>query len=100
MRRGRRMRAGLGALAALVLLAASCGGEIVGVGNSGNRLAGESLAEEVAEAIARHEGAPAVSDELLGQAFDAIAQHARQGDAEAALIVFRVAERQRKAKED
>ena len=78
---------------------AACGGEVVGIGNSGNRIAEGGVLEEVAEALAGHPGTPEVTDEMLAQIFSSILGRATQGDAEAALIVLRVAEEQRQEDE-
>ena len=75
---------------------AACGGEIVGIGNSGNRIAAGGLLEEVAEALAEnHPGTPRVTDEMLVEIFSAILGRASRGDPEAARIVLQVAEQQR-----
>jgi hypothetical protein len=87
---------GLGMLSASV---AGCGGEIVGIGNGGNRI-GQGATEEVAEALAKHPGTPRVTDAELTRIFAAIFERATDGDPEAALIVLRVAEEQREADED
>ncbi len=89
--------------AAAALLAASCGGgrtAIVGLGNGGNRIIEGGMLDEVADALAEYEGTPRVSDETLVQVFAAVLSRATRGDPEAALIVLRVAERQREASED
>lgn len=75
------------------------GGEIVGIGNSGNRI-GEGVPEEVAEALAKHPETPRVTDAELTRIFAAILERATGGDPEAALIVLRVAEEQREADAD
>ena len=78
-----------------------CGGggagqaAVVGFGNIGNRLSGDDISEELAEALAESEGVPAVSDDTLAAIFGAIVTRARNGDPEAALIVLRTAEAQR-----
>ncbi len=74
---------------------AACGGEIVGIGNSGNRIAAGGLLEEVAEALAENPGTPRVTDEMLVEIFSAILGRASRGDPEAARIVLQVAEQQR-----
>ncbi len=81
-------------------LAASCGTAIVGLGNSGNRISEGGMLDEVAEALADYEGTPQVSDALLGQIFAAVVGRATEGDPEAALIVLRVAERQRRVEQE
>ena len=82
----------LGALGASV---AACGGEIVGIGNSGNRTATGGQLEEVADALAANPVTPRVTDEMLVGIFSAILGRASRGDPEAALIVLQVAEQQR-----
>ena len=83
----------------------SCGGgagrtAVVGLGNGGNRIfeAGDT-AEALAEQLVEHAGTPEITDELLTEIFESIVTHARAGDPEAALIVFRVAAEQRENKE-
>ncbi len=82
-------------VAALGSSLAACGGEIVGIGNSGNRIAAGGLLEEVAEALAENPGTPRVTDEMLVEIFSAILGRASRGDPEAARIVLQVAEQQR-----
>lgn len=80
--------------------ALSCGGDIVGLGNSNNRiLDGAGLAEELAEALAEQAATPRIEDATLVEIFGAILARARSGDAESALIVLRVAESQRAREE-
>ena len=85
--------------------AISCGGgagrtAVVGLGNGGNRIfESGGLAEALAEELARHGGTPEIGDELLAEIFESIVTHAREGDPEAALIVFRVAAEQREKEE-
>ncbi len=86
----------------LVLAATGCGAfdtGIIGVGNSGNRLPGDTVDERIAEALAEHEGTPVVTDETLAEVFGAILTHAKDGDPAAALIVFKLAEEQRSEQE-
>ncbi len=89
--------------AAAALLVASCGGgrtAVVGFGNGGNRIIEGGMLDEVADALAEYEGTPRVSDETLVQVFAGVLSRATRGEPEAALIVFRVAERQREATDD
>ena len=74
---------------------AACGGEVVGIGNNGNRIGAGGLLEEVAEALAENPGTPRVTDEMLVEIFSAILGRASRGDPEAARIVLQVAEQQR-----
>ena len=71
----------VGALGASV---AACGGEIVGIGNVGNRIAAAGVLEEVASGLAENPGTPQVTDEVLAEIFSAILGRATQGDPEAA----------------
>ncbi len=101
---GRSIRLGSSLACALALLAAtSCGGgagSAVGFSNGGNKIIESGgIAELVAEALAEHPGTPPINDEALAEIFGAILDHARDGDPEAALIVFRVAEKQRQEAE-
>ena len=82
-------------LGALGSSLAACGGEIVEIGHSGNRIAPGGLLEEVAEALAENPGTPRVTDEMLVEIFSAILGRASRGDPEAARIVLQVAEQQR-----
>jgi hypothetical protein len=73
---------------------------VVGLGNGGNRiLESGGIAEAIAVELAQHAGTPEISNELLAEIFQSIVTHAREGNPEAALIVFRVAAEQR-AKEE
>ena len=90
----------VGALATLCASVAACGGEIVGIGNSGNRIAAIGMAEEVAEALAEVPETPQVTDDVLAQIFPAILRRAKQGDPEAALIVMHLAKQQREQEEE
>jgi hypothetical protein len=86
----------------LVILTTSvvaCGGEIVGIGNGGNRIFEGGVLGEVTEALAEHPGTPQVTDAMLSQIFSAILGRATQGDPEAALIVLQVAREQRQEDE-
>lgn len=78
---------------------AACGGEVVGIGNSGNRIVEGGVLGEVAEALAENPGTPRVTDEVLAQIYSAILGRATQGDPEAALIVLQVAREQRQEQE-
>jgi hypothetical protein len=78
----------------------SCGGEIVGFGNSGNRLVQGGVSDEVAEALAAQPGTELVTDETLAQIFAAILGRATRGDPEAALIILKVAQEQRAQAEE
>ena len=79
-----------------------CGGgetAVIGVGNSGNRFVMDELAEDVAEALAKEDATPRVTDEMITEVFQAILDGARRGDAQAALIVLRTASAQRRPPE-
>jgi hypothetical protein len=83
-------------IAALLLAVAGCGGETVvsGVGNSGNVI-GANVTDRLAHELAEAPAIPAVSDDDLRAAFAAIRARAVEGDAEAALVLLRVAAHQR-----
>jgi len=86
----------LGATSAV--LACGVGDDIVsGVGNGGNRFYATPVIDELAEQLASNAVVAPVTDEMLRTAFDAIAERAANGDPDAALILFRVAEEQRRA---
>ena len=104
--RGRIARTSMGSLfiaCLLVLQTVGCsgGGEtaVIGFNNHGNTLGIAGLAEELADALADLEVTPSVSDEMIADVFAAILERARQGDAEAALIILMVAEEQREAED-
>ncbi len=99
MRRSMRLGTSFG-LAVALAGAISCGGRVVGVGNGGNRIfeAG-GIAEALAEELAEDAATPEITDELLAEIFQSTVTHARAGDPEAALIVFRVAAEQREDEE-
>lgn len=100
MRTRRVGRIGVLVLAGLAVVTASCGrSTVVGIGNSANRIVENGLLEEVAAALVRQPSIPPVTDEQLVEVFDAIVARADDGDPEAALIVFLVAEEQRKPPE-
>jgi len=86
---------------ALCSAAVACGGgrtAVVGLGNSSNRIVeGDGIVQDLAEALAQSPATPKIDDEMLAEIFDTILENARDGDAEAALIVLRVAEQQREA---
>ena len=93
---------GVLALAALLGLSSGCGGETVisGIGNSGNVVGEGGMLELLADELAELEAVPAVADDELLAAWSAIRARARAGDADAALVVLRVAAHQREAAED
>ena len=84
-------------LALLVAIAVfGCFGENVinGIGNGGNDI-GQGVLDRVAHELAGQSAIPAVGDDDLRTAFDAIREHARSGDPDAALVLLRVAAIQR-----
>ena len=86
---------------ATALLACGIGDDVVtGFGNGGNRFYAPPVIDELAEHLAGNAVVAPVSDEMLRTAFDAISARAENGDPEAALIIFRVAEEQRKAEDE
>jgi hypothetical protein len=88
-------------LAAPLVFACGIGDDVVtGFGNGGNRFYATPVAEELAEELADNAVVPPVTDDMLRTAFDAIAGRAASGDPEAALILFRLAEEQRKERSD
>ena len=68
---------------------------MTGVGNGGNKFFVDGVNDELAEQLANHEAIPQVTDEMLVTAFRSIAARASEGDPEASLILFRVADQQR-----
>jgi hypothetical protein len=95
----RRWSARIGpALLAGALVACGMGDTMItGVGNGGNRIYSNPVLDEVIEALAGSPVIPEVTDEMLAESFASIRRRAAEGDAEAALILFRVAEKQRRA---
>ena len=79
---------------------AGCGGEVVGIGNSGNRIGAVGVLEEVAVLLAESPATPMVSDALVEEVFEAIAERATEGDTNAALVLLSVGQLQREAAED
>ncbi len=106
MTSGTRAVIPLVALLALSFLLSACGGgagrvAFVGIGNSGNKVVDEgALAEEIASVLVELDATPSVSDHAVAEVFDAMLAQARQGNAEAALIVLHVARMQREPRED
>ena len=68
---------------------------IQGAGNSGNRITLEGLADELATLLAKREDCPQVTDDELIVIMKALRERALAGDAQAALVIFRLAEIQR-----
>ena len=88
-----------GALASLSLISLSWikglfGGEslIKGIGNSGNHFHFDPISNKLPALIAESKNAPTITDEQLAETFEAVLARARQGDLEAAIVVFKVAE--------
>jgi hypothetical protein len=82
---------------ATATLACGVGDDVVtGLGNGGNRFYATPVMDELAEELAGNAVVPPVTDEMLRTAFDAIAERSAAGNPEAAFILFRVAEEQRK----
>jgi hypothetical protein len=87
---------GMGILSLAAIKRTSDGGSIIiGAGNSGNRINANTAPDQVAAAIAAHPDTPEITDELLAEVFNAIRERAREGDLEAALVLFRIADKQR-----
>lgn len=69
---------------------------ILGAGNSGNRFGSPTVSDELAAFIASHSGTAEVTDEDLATAFAAVRRRALEGDADAALVLAKVASEQRR----
>ncbi len=83
---------------AAAMFACGVGDDFVsGIGNGGNRFYATPVIDELAEQLGSSAVVQPVTDQMLRRAFDAIVERAVAGDADAALILFRVAEEQRKA---
>ena len=80
--------------------AAGCGGEVIGIGNSGNRIGAVGVLDEVAQLLAESPATPRVSDAMVREVFEAISERASEGDTDAALVLLSVGQLQREADED
>ena len=87
---------GMGILSLAAIKRTSGGGSIIiGAGFSGNRINADTVSDQLAAAIAAHPSTPEITDEWLGETLNAIRDRAREGDLEAALVLFRIADKQR-----
>lgn len=86
----------------LPLLLAGCdfigGGDTIVKGN-GNVVAKDEMADRVARALARFEATPEVTDEDIQALYGVIRAQAMAGELDAALVVLKVAQRQREPDE-
>ncbi len=90
------------ALAALLGSAGTgvgCGGEVVGIGNGGNRFMLDEVADQLAESLAEHPATPEVSDDLVREIYAKVEERARGGDLRASLVVLELAAHQREKQE-
>ena len=71
-------------------------GLIKGIGNSGNHFHFDPTTHKLPDLIATNETIPAITDEQLAETFQAVLARALEGDLEAATIVFKAAEIQRR----
>ena len=96
------MRLIAAALVPLVLAGCTGGGETVvsGFGNSGNHFGEDDVPTRLVRLLARHDGTPEITDEELARVFSVVRQKALDGDLESALVVYRLAERQRRDREE
>jgi len=69
---------------------------IGGFGNSENRIFAGGVGDELAAALADRPSTPEVTEAQLGRIYAAILERAEGGDPEAALIVLKVADAQRR----
>ena len=67
---------------------------VSGLANSNNSIYTDP-GQELADVLGRHPEVPPVTDEMLVAGFDAIRRRASEGDPQAVLILYRVADRQR-----
>lgn len=88
------------ALLALVLAGCTGGGETVvsGFGNTGNYFGVEGEVDILAEELATFPSTPRVTDEELMQIYGAIRDNAVRGDPKAAIVMYKLAVRQRAPK--
>ena len=91
----------IGILVLAIVCVPFVGGEsmIRGMGNGGNTIYTNGLADEVAELIVRSSAVPLITDDELRSTYLAIRDRAGGGDVNAAMVVFRVAEIQRAARD-
>jgi hypothetical protein len=87
-----------GILAAGAITACGIGDrQVSGLGNGGNRIYANPVLDQIVEVLAASTAIPKVSDETLLTSYTALQRRALEGDPEAVLIVFQVAERQRES---
>jgi hypothetical protein len=86
----------------IVLNGCTGGGETVvsGFGNSGNFFGGDPEVELMAKALANYPQTPKITDEDLGKIFSVIQEQAINGDPRSAVIIYRLAARQRQAENE
>jgi hypothetical protein len=99
---GKSKKAAAGVAAILTASAiTACGGfgdrSISGLGNGGSRIYANPILDQIVDVLAGSPAVPKVSDETLLTSYTALERRAREGDPEAVLIVFQVAERQRES---
>jgi len=70
---------------------------IGGFGNSANQIFAGGVGDELAAALAAEPTTPKVTDEMLVAIYAAILERAESGDPEAALVILKVADAQRRA---
>ena len=90
-------------LSLLVMLAGCTGGGetvVSGFGNSGNFFGGDPEVELMAKALANYPQTPTITDEELGKIFTVIQEQAIKGDPRSAVIIYRLAARQRQAENE
>ena len=72
---------------------------IVGIGNSGNNFSREP-GRRLARILEEVESTPTITDEMLQATYDGLWQRAQAGHVDAASVIVRIAEIQRKPKEE
>jgi hypothetical protein len=90
-------------LGSLVLMLSSCtGGETVvsGFGNSGNYFGVDAEVEMLARAFSNDANVPLVSDEELQQIHNVVKEQALAGDLRSAVVIYKLAVKQRTEEDD
>lgn len=79
----------------------SGGGSLIrGIGNSGNHFNPDPPEGRLADLIVAREIAGPIGDDVLSEVYDAVLTNARKGDADAALVIFEIADRQREMSDE
>ena len=97
------MRTKLISLLALIILAGCTGGAdtaLSGIGNSNNFFGVDAEAELLARALLKDPNTPEVNDADLAKIYQVVRAAALDGDIRSAVVIYKLAARQRAEKED